>query len=620
MSRNSYCSALFSFVGLNPGPARWRVAGVTRFLFAALLSLGYASAASAAAEPWIEVRTKHLSVITNAGESRGREVARRLEQYRAAFQVVFLKLKVSNPLPLQVFAFRNDKIMKQVVPLWKGKPVDDSGFFVAGEDRNYIALDLSGLSAWPVVIHEYMHLLINSNLPPTPAWFDEGIAEYYSTLRFENERMYYGGPIEGGVRALNESRWMRCVDLFSVGHDSPEYNERDRRSIFYAQSWLVVHYFMNQQKMAQVTKYLDLTQLQHRPVAEAIEAAFGMTPEKFDQELLRYFRGNAQEFFLPAPAEVDNGSYEVMQLDDISAMARLADMKYYIRDRQQDALAEFRSILEKDPRNMLANRGMGYASLRANDLETAGRYFQQAIDSGTEDARVYYYMALVRMRRGALLSDEQSIAYLERAIALDPTFADAYSSLGVALAMKGDAELGKKHAAHAVELSPRNDTFLMNFAVVLMHLHEWQAAEENFKRLQQSRNPQVAAAARSNLENLEKMRSYEQRTSVPPVLESEQRPGPPAPTAVEPAKPAQAEARPILFLKGVLQFVDCNNDEATLHILVGTKQWALRVKSIFSVLLIGEDHFSCQWAMRKVAVNYRALGENTGDVVSLEPQ
>ena len=43
---------------------------------------------------WIEVHSAHFSVITDAGDKRGREVALRMEQMRAVFGQLILKDKL----------------------------------------------------------------------------------------------------------------------------------------------------------------------------------------------------------------------------------------------------------------------------------------------------------------------------------------------------------------------------------------------------------------------------------------------------------------------------------------------------------------------------------------------
>src|ERR1700736_363200 len=81
-----------------------------------------------AGEPqWIEVHSPNFSVVTDAGEKRGREVAMRFEQMRAVYGVLITKAKVNLPIPLQIVAFRNTKEMRQVAPLFKGKTTEVAG-------------------------------------------------------------------------------------------------------------------------------------------------------------------------------------------------------------------------------------------------------------------------------------------------------------------------------------------------------------------------------------------------------------------------------------------------------------------------------------------------------------
>lgn len=74
-----------------------------------------------------------LSVITDAGDKRGREVAMRFEQMRAVFGALMTKANVNIPVPLQIVAFRNTKEFRQFAPLWKGKPTQLDACFRAGK-------------------------------------------------------------------------------------------------------------------------------------------------------------------------------------------------------------------------------------------------------------------------------------------------------------------------------------------------------------------------------------------------------------------------------------------------------------------------------------------------------
>ena len=112
-----------------------------------------------AGEPqWVEVRSPNFSVATDTGEER--EVAMRFEQMRAVFGDLMTKVKVTLPVPLQIVAFRNTKEMRQVAPLWNGKPTQVAGLFQGGSRRSFIMLDMSAENPWAVVFHEYAHQLM----------------------------------------------------------------------------------------------------------------------------------------------------------------------------------------------------------------------------------------------------------------------------------------------------------------------------------------------------------------------------------------------------------------------------------------------------------------------------
>ena len=104
---------------------------------------------------------------------KGREVALRFEQMRAVFATLLMKERLNEPVPLTILAFRNDKTFYQSAPLRQGQPIGVPGFFVPGEDQNFIVLNLFEEESWRAVAHDYAHLLLNYNYPPVQGQFDE---------------------------------------------------------------------------------------------------------------------------------------------------------------------------------------------------------------------------------------------------------------------------------------------------------------------------------------------------------------------------------------------------------------------------------------------------------------
>ena len=158
--------------------------------------------------PWLEVHSVHFTVITDAGEKKGREVALRFEQMRAVFATLLGKDRLNQSVPLTIFAFNNDKSYYQAAPLYHGQPITAPGFFLPGDDQDFIALNLSVDESWRDVAHEFATMLLSYNYPPAQGWFDEGLAEYFSSIRLDNKQVELGADpelrysTEGGIQPM----------------------------------------------------------------------------------------------------------------------------------------------------------------------------------------------------------------------------------------------------------------------------------------------------------------------------------------------------------------------------------------------------------------------------------
>src|SRR5271155_2376388 len=222
-----------------PIPISWLPA----MLLGILLS---ASAHGAEQSPWLEIHSTHFTVITDAGEKKGREVALRFEQMRAFFATLLMKERLSEPLPLTILAFRNDKTYYQSAPLRQGQPISVPGFFVPGEDQNFIVLNLFEEESWRAVAHDFAQMLLNYNYPPVQGWFDEGIAEYFSSIRVDDKRVEIGSdpelqsafsdsllqsqpdtrnPGKSFTELLGGQAWLALPDLLTMKHDTSIYAE-----------------------------------------------------------------------------------------------------------------------------------------------------------------------------------------------------------------------------------------------------------------------------------------------------------------------------------------------------------------------------------------------------------
>jgi tetratricopeptide (TPR) repeat protein len=595
---------------------------------ALLLSTFGARSAQAGEPQWVEVRSPNFSVITDAGERHGRDVALRFEQMRSAFGTLMTKATVNIPVPLQIVAFRNTKEMRQVAPLFHGKPTQLAGLFQGGSDRSFIMLDMSVEDPWSTVFHEYAHQLLNGNMQADfDPWFQEGFAEYFSSIEVDGKRANIGKIPREDYLILQQVGTMKVADLFKVAHYSETYNESgNARTTFYVQSGMLVHYIYDNQLLPKVAAYFEAKVDKRATVEDAIQQAFGMNAAQLDRTLRDYLvAGRSRYYSIPAPPQISEQNYAVRPLTSGDAAAVLADIHLHSPDYQQKAADEFQAILKSDPNNAAACRGLGYAYLQKQDFTKAAEYFKRSSEQDSKDPRVHYYSAMLMARESGFSSRADIPAMtkeLETSISLDPNFADSYAMLAFAQTMSGDHAKALETMRKAITINPRNENYRLNLANIYLANRETDKAIAILESLQKSASPEVASRVASTLENIRQFQHSgpSQFTLVHRDDSDSATQASSASHTPSPNSEGQKWGAPI-FLRGTISSVDCSTEPtAILTLSSGSKTIQLKIADKGHLILIGTDQFSCAWSNKKAAVNYRQSETGDTNVISLELQ
>lgn len=286
--------------------------------------------------------------------------------------------------------------------------------------------------------------------------------------------------------------------------------------------------------------------------------------------------------------------------------------------------------MAKQPDNEAANRGLGYAALQQGDLDKAAEHFKRAAASDIKDPRIHYFLAMMMTRKSmGPIGDEEIreavIKELKTAISLDPNYADAYNLLGLTYSYADDEKMAVEFLSKAIALSPRNEMYMANLASVYFREQKLDEAVTILKRLKESSNPQVAAMAQQNLENIENYNSVVTRQAETRKKLAEASERAPEPRKVEAADsdviPFKPDPTPVRFMKGKLLSVDCAAaPSAILTVSSGGKTWKMTTRDSKKLVVIGADELSCSWKNVNVAVNYRPTNEGQGQLVSVELQ
>jgi tetratricopeptide (TPR) repeat protein len=630
-----------------------------------------------AAEPqWLELRSAHFTVITDAGDKKGREVVLRFEQMRGVFGQLLMRKKLNMPVPLTIFALTDDQRYYAMAPLQEGKPIGAPGFFVPGEDHQFIVLNVFEEESWRAVAHDFAHLLLNYNYPPTQGWFDEGFAEYFSSIRLDNKQVEIGSDpelslsftsdvlgnqsaVRNPAKSLTEVLagwvWLSIPDLFTMAHDTSGYQEGTHRTLFYAQSWMVMHYLLNKDKLVSTGTYFDLVQNRKVPVEDAVEQAYGMSTAQFDKAVKDYFHSLTQLFHdqeaarqpgtlnirpelhqFAAPVGPDDISINAKPVSEGDARAQLAEVMVRLPERREQGLKEIDSVLKLTDKkgqpmdNEIAHRALAWVHMDKKEFPQAAEELGNAGALDPRDVWIRYYLALLKYKTAQTNHEEiQGLAnmMIDLKVTIDwyPEFAEAYNMLSMARVEGGGTASAMESNKAAIALNPRSEQYVFNLGQISEAGKKWDAARAIFERLKSSSNEQIAAAARHQLDELATVQKYGVSPSTPkraaqssPFDELEEEA---QKRAQAPAEPTEPDKRPTSFLKGTLISVDCSRTpSAVLTVNNGVKSLRLRTANYKSLTVIGEDEFSCEWKNRKVSINYRAGGTADGDLVSVELQ
>ena len=436
----------------------------------AQFTAGFAAAAGPAVAPqqnWLQLTTPSFRVIGGAGESALRRVASRLEQFRETLGVLFPKAVLVSSVPTTVIVFRGAKEYEPFTPLYNGKHKDLAGYFLPGRAVNYVTLNAGGVDDFGVIYHEYVHLVVNNTMQDVPLWFNEGLAEYYATFEVTagGRQASLGRLHSQHVLRLRE-QWLALPALLSVRHDSPYYNERDKMSVFYAESWALVHYLLlgHEGKYAKSTGTFVAELANRAAIDQACLKAFGITPAVLERELRRYVEG--ERFFQQAVTFTTRiGAIDkvpAVPLEPAAAHAALGDLLFRMQ-RPEEARAQIDAALALAPSLAEAHAVLGRLLLAAGDGQAAMTHLAQAAATADAPWSAHFdYASLLVEARSAGAGTSDGDATIERAlrrtIELQPSFPEAYAQLAWIRSQSPAArEEATGLARRALALSPGNE-------------------------------------------------------------------------------------------------------------------------------------------------------------------
>ena len=390
-------------------------------------------------------------------------------------QRAFTDVRVDSRQPLVVLAVSDETSLRELLPqYWEHKRQHPVAAYWGGPNRNCIAIrvDVPDREAFRRVLHEYVHLLTHANVRDLPPWLDEGLAEFWSAAVVQDDAVEIGRPAARDLQVLHSSRsWIPLAELLTMKR-VPDARDKQRLSLFYAQSWALTHYLLLGSATS-TSKTLELAPSTQIADVSHLESALSA--------YVRNGRLRALRIEIPQPIDrAEDGGLPLINVRTVGVAQSLAVRAGCLADGERPAAAQplLTQALAADPNDPSVLETLGYLRFQQNKPTDAAAWFDRAIATGQAGYLAYFYRAILAGpvptqaggagRAGGAGETVPAADYLKKTIELNPGFAPAYARL--ADIYGGDS--GRQEEAlplmrRAVELEPDNPTYRIGLGKLL---------------------------------------------------------------------------------------------------------------------------------------------------------
>jgi hypothetical protein len=432
-----------------------------------------------AADQWIEVKSAHFTVVSNAGERSTRKLVWQLEQVRSAMAALWSWAQPDLNKPLSVIAVKDESGMRALAPqYWEDrKAVRPASVWVTGPDQHYLAIrtdvevdDRGTINPYITAYWSYVGLVLHQSVAgDMPLWFTRGFTGVLSNTIVRDDHILLGAPIPWELRILRERSLLLLPKLLAVTRKSPEAIHADPRQVYDAETWAFVHFLMfgDQGKRAgALNAYAKLVTAGKDPTAAFTEALGPV------DALEAPFRGYIQRSIfsyqrIAIDVSVERERFPVRTLAPAEAASQRA-LFHAAMGRSIESRAAIAEARKADANAAASHVAEGLLLDQEKKRDEAKAAFARAAELGSTSAYAHYRLASLTWQpdpaRETLVDIER---HLTKAVGLNVRYAAAYAWLGEVRAYLGNADsIGL--IRRAISLEPMESRHRLRAAHLLM--------------------------------------------------------------------------------------------------------------------------------------------------------
>ena len=342
---------------------------------------------------WLRAESPLFVAYSNGDEGKLRSFVEDLERFDAFLRVLTGTTAPPAANKLEIILVSNGHVVREVNPYM---PSTIAGFYSAGSGGVFAIAERRTeneefLSAQAVIFHEYTHHFVNQYFPGVyPTWYQEGFAEYCSTIKFRGGNVVeFGRPLNERAASLFYMPWLPIQQVIAPARGSYQLGE-----MFYAESWLATHYLLRDPRREPLLiKYLTGLRNGADPTT-SFQGIFGMDFPTFEKQLQAYLRGKSLTYTQgkwtpPASPHIDVSAEPPAADAMLLAHARL--VAHAVRKADAPAfIAQLRTAAAPFPDDPLALRTLAMAEISFGDPDQADAPLDRLLKAHPEDVEANY--------------------------------------------------------------------------------------------------------------------------------------------------------------------------------------------------------------------------------------
>ena len=296
-------------------------------------------------------------------------------------------------------------------------------------------------------------------------------------------------------------------DNFNVPLYSWPLSPGDRGPLFLQQSpesWALVHYLVcgkdRATNLPKLTRFLELMSAPGATTEASFREAFGLSYAEMEANLRRYLEGGS--YFIrrdKLPLGDLSATIDFQPADDFDREVALINLRWRV-DQDADATYRLLQLAESHPESPRPHEVLAAVAMEKGDTEGALLHWRRAVDLGS--ANPYIIVQVARDRLNPIVSGftpdyrmPLEVAaplrmWVDRAVALSPTYDDAYEAVALVEAMAGQPRLEAVNAVlDRVPTMRHKDRTLFALAVVYWRQHKFPTSRAIAEALLRATSP-----------------------------------------------------------------------------------------------------------------------------------